>query len=748
MPTNRLAQESSPYLLQHAHNPVNWYPWGPEAFAQAKKEKKLIFLSIGYSSCHWCHVMERESFSNPAVAKILNAHFICIKVDREERPDIDDLYLTALNVLGNSGGWPMSLFLTETGKPIFGGTYWPPDDKMIDGETVPGFRSILNRVVELHRDKHAQLLAQADAIAEQTAAALDRAGAGVAITPLNADTVREAVASYELDPEHGGFGRRFAQFRGTKFPRVPALRFLLHHSLTQPEGELRKRVLLTLDKMAQGGIYDQLGGGFHRYSTERTWTVPHFEKMLYDNAQLVELYADAFEQTRSPEYRRVLEETLAFIAREMTAPTGGFYSALDADSADEEGRFYVWTAEELRQILGNGDDAQRFRTVYGLDTPNFEGKYSILRLSQPLDTETRKQLEPLRAKLLQARAKRERPFLDTKILTSWNGQMIAAYARAGQVLAEPHYLTAAERAAEFLLKNLRDPQGRLLRVWAAAPGKPPTARGPAFLDDYAFLIHGLLTLHDATRSDRWLQAAQSLTDQMIARFADEKRGGFYTTPHDGETLFARGKDCYDGAQPSGNGVAVRDLLRLGSKTGEPKYLTRGEAVLRQFSGQLQTNPGGSPILMESVATNIPTPNDAASTPVAGAAATRPPRRSADVVQAQVSRSGHQLQLTLTVAPSWHIYANPPGGRDLENAATRVAVRQADQPLAVMWNYPNGTRTQDAIAGEYRIYDGKVTISGTLNAFNPQAGALSMQVTVLACTAGKCLLPSTITLEVK
>lgn len=745
---NRLAKESSPYLLQHAHNPVDWYPWGPEAFAKARKDGKLVFLSVGYSACHWCHVMERESFANAAVAKILNAHFICIKVDREERPDVDDLYLTALNVLGNSGGWPMSVFLTAEGKPIFGGTYWPPDDKEIDGETVPGFKSILNRVVELNRDKREQLLAQANEVAERTAAALDKAGIGVAVVPLKPELIREAIESYDIDPEHGGFGRRFAQYRGTKFPRVPALRFLLNQPVTPANAETRKLVLLTLDKMATGGIYDHLGGGFHRYSTERTWTVPHFEKMLYDNAQLVELYADAYEQTQSPEYRRVITETLDFMAREMTAPEGVFYSALDADSEGEEGRFYVWTQAELDSLLGTNEQAKRFRTAYGLESPNFEEKYSILRLSKPLDAETRKQLEPLKNKLLAARNQRERPFLDTKVLTGWNGQMIAAYARAGQVLGEPKFVAAAERAAEFLLKNLRDPQGRLLRVWAAAPGAKPSARGPAFLDDYAFLTHGLLTLHDATRSDRWLREAQAVTDQMLERFGDTKRGGFYTTPHDGETLFARGKDYYDGAQPSGNGIAARNLLRLGAKTGTKKYQEAGERAVRHFTSQLQANAGGSPVLMESVALLLDRPGTPVAEPATGAKPAGTPRRSGDVVHMQATLVGREIRLVLTVDKPWHLYANPPGGKDLAGSATRVEVLQNGKVLAAQWNYPTGTPTRDAIAGEYRIYAGETTLTGTLDSFDPQAGTLTVRVTVLACTTGKCLLPSTVTQTVK
>ncbi|HET6574478.1 MAG TPA: thioredoxin domain-containing protein [Fimbriiglobus sp.] len=585
---NRLADEVSPYLRQHAHNPVDWYPWGPEAFARAKKEGKLVFLSIGYSSCHWCHVMERESFANQAVADILNKHFVCIKVDREERPDVDEVYMTAMQVVGESGGWPLSMFLTPDGKPIFGGTYWPPDDREAGGATVPGFKSILKKVIDLDKEKHKELLAQADTVAERTAAAMERNNRLIPIINLDRELVTSAAAALELDPVHGGLGSRARQFKGAKFPRASALALLLRVS--------PKRVTLTLEQMAAGGIYDHLGGGFHRYSTERTWTVPHFEKMLYDNAQLVELYADAYRADPKPEYKRVIAETLEFVRREMTSPDGAFYSALDADSDGEEGRFYVWTAKELDDVLGGSEDVRLFKTVYSAEQPNFEGKYHILRLAQPpADEPTLARLAPLRAKLLAARAKRERPFLDTKVLTGWNGQMIAAYARAGEVLKEPKYVAAAEKAADFLLTTMRTKDGRLMRVYAATPGRKPEARGPAFLEDYAFLVHGLLTLHDATGRAKWLDEAKALTAQMLKWHGDADRGGFYTTPSDGEKLFARGKDHYDGAQPSGNGMAARDLVRLYAKTKQEEYRVAAEKTIKQFAPVLRTQPQSAPL---------------------------------------------------------------------------------------------------------------------------------------------------------
>ncbi len=598
---NRLAGEASPYLRQHAHNPVDWYPWGPEAFARAKKDGKLVFLSVGYSSCHWCHVMERESFSNPAVAAILNANFVCIKVDREERPDVDEVYMTAMQVVGESGGWPLSMFLTPDGKPIFGGTYWPPDDREVDGQTIPGFKSVLKKVMDLDKAKHKELLAQADKVAEMTADALERNHRVVPIGELNRELVADTAASLELDPVHGGLGSRSREFKGAKFPRPSALALLLRVSQRPGFEKTAKLVTLTLEQMAAGGIYDQLGGGFHRYSTERTWTVPHFEKMLYDNAQLVELYADAYRADPKPLYKRAIAETLEFVRREMTSPDGAFYSALDADSEGEEGRFYVWTTQELDDALGTGAAARQFETVYGTGSPNFEGKYHILRLAPPFAGEDAlSKLAPLRAKLLAVRAKRPRPFLDTKVLTGWNGQMIAAYARAGEVLKEPKYVAAAEKAADFLLSTMRTPDGRLMRVYASRPGEKPQARGPAFLEDYAFLVHGLLNLHDATGRAKWLDEAKALTGLILKWYGDAERGGFYMTPRDGEKLFARGKDYHDGAQPSGNGMAARNLVRLYDRTKADEYRKAAEKTIRQSAVVLRTQPQASPLTAEAL----------------------------------------------------------------------------------------------------------------------------------------------------
>jgi len=611
--TNKLSKESSPYLLQHAHNPVNWYPWGEEAFAKAKKEGKLVFLSIGYSSCHWCHVMEKECFANEEVAKIMNEHFVCIKVDREERPDVDQVYMTALNAAGRRGGWPLSMFLTADGKPFFGGTYWPREDQEVEGEKVFGFKSVLKGVHDFSKDKPKDLEERADKLATATTELLARTLRGIALVDLDRALVVGAIDSIkeEYDSEYGGFGSAARKFKGTKFPTPPYLELLLHEAARTKSDELTGMLTKTLDKMAQGGIYDHLGGGFHRYSTERTWTVPHFEKMLYDNAQLAEAYAQAFRLTKRPLYRQVTLETLDFVSRELTSPDGAFYSALDADSEGEEGRFYVWTDKELTSALTEAELAL-VRAAYETDQKtNFEGKYYILVRDKPLaeaakelklsPDELTKRLAIVRFKLFNIRAKRERPFLDTKVLTAWNGEMIAGFATAGRILEEPKYTAAAVRAASFVLQKMRTPEGRLLRTYGARPGQAPEARLNAYLDDYAYLIHGLLCLHDATGEKKWLDEAKALTDVMVKFHGDKERGGFFYTSSDHEKLFARGKDQYDGAQPSANSVAARNLVRLWTKTGDDTYRALAEKQLKAFAGRLKADASSMTAMAQALA---------------------------------------------------------------------------------------------------------------------------------------------------
>ncbi|MCS6864822.1 MAG: thioredoxin domain-containing protein [Gemmataceae bacterium] len=756
-PANRLARSSSPYLLQHASNPVDWYPWGPEAFERAQKEKKLIFLSIGYSSCHWCHVMERESFSNPEIAKILNDNFVCIKVDREERPDIDDIYMTALQVTDQPGGWPLNMFLTPTGKPIFGGTYFPADDKTIDGQTIRGFKSVLKKVLEFDQDR-ADLEKQADYIAQLTIEALEANSRLVALVQLDRALITDALEAFDIDPEYGGTGSKARGYRGPKFPRPPVWGFLLAYAQKTPSAEWKKKVTLTLGKMLEGGIYDQLGGGFHRYSTERTWTVPHFEKMLYDNAQLVELYSEAYAVDPRPEYRRVVAETLAFIRRDMTSPQGAFYSALDADSNGKEGAFYVWTTEELKAVLGNDADFQLVKSVYGIGAPNFEEKFHILRLPKPLADIARErksteeqllaQLEPLQKKLLDHRRQRQRPFLDTKIITAWNGLMIAAYAKAGQVFQEKAYTTAAAQAADFLLTTMRDPHGRLYRIYAAVPGQAPTATIPGFLDDYAYFIHGLLHLHDATGDAKWLDAAQTLTDVAIRWFADGDKGGFYFSPSDGEKLFVRPKDSYDGVQPSGNAQMARNLLRLGAKRKNEAYRDRGIRTIKAFALALRTSPAAMPTMLRALHELLETAETQQPPRPKDPPQPKKPKTSADVVDAHLTvetppNGPRRFTLNLTIHEPWYLYANPVGLPMLAESQTEVRVYVAGQKVDSLVNYPKGQNVKESTGEQYAIYTGTVSITGTIP---EKAGDIEVRVHVNACKPGVCLPPGELRLR--
>lgn len=581
---NRLAHETSLYLRQHASNPVDWYPWGDEALARARELDRPIFLSIGYSACHWCHVMEHESFEDPETAALLNEHFISIKVDREERPDLDQIYMSAVQLLTRQGGWPMSMFLTPDLKPFFGGTYFPPDDRY--GR--PSFRRVLLHVARLWHE-------QRDAIEQQAGQVTDgvhemmRLEAGD--SALGETSLRNATAALRrsFDPLHGGFGA------APKFPHAIELRLLLRVAERYQDDDARAMAEFTLQHMAQGGMYDHLGGGFHRYSTDERWLVPHFEKMLYDNALLTPAYLEALQSTGKPFFREVVEDTLAYLLREMASPNGPFYSTQDADSEGVEGKYFVWSSAEVEQILGK-DDAELFSSVYDV-TPegnweeqnilhrsrSDEQEAKMLRLSV---TELRARLARGKAKLLEARQRRVRPARDEKILTSWNGLMIAAFAQAFGVLERPEYLSAAQRAAAFLLSRMRRPDGRLWRTWCA--GAEP--RFNAYLEDYAFLIDALVTLYEADFDAAWIEAAAWLADVMIDQFWDDAEAGFFYTAREHEKLITRAKDPHDGSIPSGNAMAVTALLRLAKLTGRRDFHERAEKTLRLFAGVLSRQP--------------------------------------------------------------------------------------------------------------------------------------------------------------
>jgi uncharacterized protein YyaL (SSP411 family) len=562
---NRLAHETSPYLLQHRDNPVDWYPWGEEARARARELDRPLLLSIGYSACHWCHVMERESFEDPATAAYMNEHFVCVKVDREERPDVDALYMEAVQAISGQGGWPMTVFCDPNGVPFYGGTYFPPDE----GRGMPSFRMVMEAVVQAFASRREELRRQAP----QTRA---RLGAIGAIEPAaeapGAELLQAALAALResADRERGGFGG------APKFPHAPALELLL------ARGE-HEHVERTLDAMMAGGIHDQLGGGFSRYSVDGAWLVPHFEKMLYDNALLARAYLHGLQALGHERYRRVCEGTLDWALREMRGPEGGFYSALDADSEGEEGRFYVWTPAQMREALGEGAEAAI--DFYGVtEAGNFEGRNVLHRRLGAAAPEPEGLTEARRA-LLEARSSRARPGLDDKRLTAWNALMLAALAEAGAVLGREDYLDAARRCAEFVLGDLRDGEGRLLRAYKDGEG-----RLNAYLEDHALMLEALLTLYEASFEPRWYGEAEELAGATIARFGDDERGGFFSTSDDHEKLIARRKEIGDHPIPSGNAAMALGLLRLAALSGDRAYESRAEGVLRLFARAAPRQP--------------------------------------------------------------------------------------------------------------------------------------------------------------
>jgi uncharacterized protein YyaL (SSP411 family) len=619
--TNRLAKETSPYLLLHAHNPVDWYPWGEEALAKARQEKKLIFLSIGYSSCYWCHVMERESFMDEAIAAKLNQNFVCIKVDREERPDVDEIYMQALHVylqlVGSKqgGGWPLSMFLTPDAKPLMGGTYFPPRDR--DGIT--GFMTVLDRVLEAWNADPVKWQKSGDSLADYVAESL-RQRPMLRVVKLDqklVDSVLRAIAA-QFDTTYGGFGFDPDNPRVPKFPEPPNLMFLVDFARRKDDPAAPKMLALTLEKISQGGIRDHIGGGFHRYSTDRFWRVPHFEKMLYDNAQLVTAYSRAHELAPRADYQRAVDETIEFVLREMTDEQGAFYSALDAETLAEEGRCYVWTREEIQNAL-TPEEFDVWAGVYGITgEPNFEGRYIPL-LSASLAQEAAKRkltedaldekLQPIRRKLLAERAKRPRPLTDTKILTAWNGLMIRGLAEAGRVFKNETYVATAARAADFVLAKLRDEKGHLLRTYAGGQAKIP-----AYLDDYAFLVDGLIALHQATGDARWLNEAGALTDAQLELFWDDRVGGLFFTSTLHEKLIARSKLPTDTVTPSGNSVSAANLLYLAKALNRPEYLSRAEKCIQSAAPILDEHPAAVTQLAVAVSQWIEVSKDGASKP--------------------------------------------------------------------------------------------------------------------------------------
>jgi uncharacterized protein len=581
---NRLAQETSPYLLQHRGNPVDWYAWGEEALAKSRREEKPIFLSIGYSACHWCHVMEHESFENEAIARVLNENFVPIKVDREERPDLDQIYMNAVQMLTGHGGWPMSVFLTPELKPFYGGTYWPPHQS----RGMPGFDQILAAVIDAWKNRREHALTAAD----QLTAELQNVG-GVAMgdaSDLNAEFVDAAVGNLRrsFDSAYGGFGQ------APKFPHPMDLQLLVRVAQRSGQQGPLDMVRLTLDRMAAGGIYDHLGGGFARYSVDARWLVPHFEKMLYDNALLSGAYLDTYLVTGEETYARVLRQTLNYIIRDMTDPAGGFYSTEDADSEGHEGLFYTWTPDEIEAVLG-AEQGATFGRVYDVsDVGNFEGR-NILNLPKTLEQcaailsrepqGLAAELAESREKLFAAREKRVRPGRDDKVIVAWNGLMIEAMARAGAALNEPEYVITAAEAAGFILSRMRRDDGRLLHTW-----RHGNAKLDAYLDDYASLANSLVSLYEANFHERWIEEAVQLMDIVLDKFADPQGGGFFYTAADHEQLITRTKELTDSSTPSGNALAATALLRLGKLLGRSDYLDAAESALAAALPILQRAP--------------------------------------------------------------------------------------------------------------------------------------------------------------
>ncbi len=741
---NRLIHENSPYLLQHARNPVDWYPWGEEAFERAKKEDKPIFLSIGYSTCHWCHVMERESFENEEIAKVLNEHFIPIKVDREERPDIDEIYMNATQIMTGSGGWPNSVWLTPDGRPWFAGTYFPPEDRF--GRR--GFKKVLLALSEFWTTSREDVEKQAAQLAEAMqpfASGTTVAGTG----PLSRIPVDQAIASLRssFDENRGGFGG------APKFPPHGSLRLLLHEVRRTGDTSLFRMVARTLDAMAAGGVRDHVGGGFHRYSTDEHWFLPHFEKMLYDNAQLSRVYVDAFLVMEDPGYRAVAEETYDWVLREMTAEEGGFYSALDADSEGEEGKFYLWSREEILSVLGE-ERGDLFCHAYGVeDVGNYRDEATghapgtnILYLPKSLETtaeveqtsvdDLRSQLAEDRKMLLGIREKRIWPHLDDKVLTSWNGLMIGSLAYGGHHLERPEYVSAAERAATFILTRMREGE-RLLRSF-----RNDRADVAAYLDDYAFLADGLLDLHAVTGNTRYLDEATALMNTLVEHYHDEAEGGFFFVANDHESLITRSKNPLDKAIPSGNGVAAGVLVRLAELTGDDEYRNLARRTLETFQGFMERAPRGTERLIQVTAEYLDLGSPSRGKSRVAAAITPP---------AETVRPGDEvhLDLRITVDEGWHINSHAP----LQDYLVPTSVTLKDNPAARVGNitYPEGTSMTFEFSSEpLSIYKGEIAIQIPIEiASTATEGVvdLSFNLQIQPCNESACSAPETLVLSV-
>ncbi len=712
--TNRLARETSPYLLQHQHNPVDWYPWGPEAIEAARTQNKPIFLSVGYSTCYWCHVMERQCFENEAIAAEMNRLFINIKVDREERPDVDQLYMTAVQVLTRQGGWPMSVFLLPDLRPFYGGTYFPPTD----GHGRPGFPTLLRALEDAYRNRRPDV--------EKTAAQLRdilgelaQPSAATTKSPLNAATIESMIdrSTADYDAEHGGFGR------APKFPRETLLELLLVRDRHAPDARRQSMIRHSLDAMANGGIRDHLGGGFHRYSTDARWLVPHFEIMLYDNALLAWAYAEAFRQFGDARYATIARGICDFVLREMTDPAGGFYTALDAEVDAQEGMPYLWTAQEIEDELGP-TDAELFNRVYGLaDGPNFADPHNgngipdknVLFLADGPALESDPRIVAMRQKLYAARRQRKQPLLDTKILTSWNALMIRALAFCGEVLDEPRYVKAAAAAADFLLQHHADGHGGLLRT-----SRDGAAKYAAFLDDYAYLAQALLGLAKASGDNQRRVQADTIAREMIERFGDSGAGGFFFTDAAASELLVRQKIGTDSPLPSGNGIAAITLLELG-------HTTVARAVVDVFADQLQANCEGMSAMVLAAFVLAGSADSATTAP--SPTAISPP--DDELVSVRAEWADPQVaRVLIEIAAGYHIASADPGPG---MTATHLSVSE----VAAKVEYPSPTRIQFAFADQpLAVYQGRVEL--LVRFASAPAAPVRLALRYQACTDRACL----------
>ncbi len=749
-PPNRLAGELSPYLLQHAHNPVDWYPWGEEAFARARAEDKPIFLSVGYSTCHWCHVMERECFTWDDVAALLNAHFVPVKVDREERPDVDELYMHATQLIAGAGGWPNSVWLTPERKPWYAGTYFPREDHAHG----LGFISVLRTLADVWIRRRAELEEYAARVWDTLTNVLPgtREGA-LPSAELPRRALLEGAAAF--DGAHGGFGG------APKFPPHASLRLLAEELRRRRDETFLAIFTRTLDAMAAGGIYDHVAGGFHRYAVDAEWIVPHFEKMLYDNAQLVRAYVDGFLLTGNESYRRVALETCQWVLDEMCAPEGGFFSALDADSEGREGTYYVWCAEEIDTLLG-AEEAALLRRAFGV-TPqgNFhehgipEGRgLNVLHrvvsdaelAAQSAGGQVAQRLATSLRTLRAARAARQRPGLDDKIITAWNGLMLGSMAYAGAHLAEPRLIAAAQKAAAFVLSRMRT-DGALLHTFRAG-----RAHIDAFLDDYACVTDGLLDLCEATGSADHLAAARELADALRQRFWDEARGGFENVAHAAPDRLMPFKTPFDGATPPGNAVAARALVRLAALTGEARYAALAEKTFRAFAESMDKYPGGVQTLIAAFARYLElAPQGAAAAGPGATPSAREPHFSAVALPLTLAPGGTgEVVLRLAIEEGWHLNSHAPAEHGL--APTRVAIEPAPGLAFGEPVYPDGTQARFELAPEpLSVYTGTIEVRVPVAAAADIAeGTRELAATIFAqaCNDRSCSAPAAVNVTVR